>query len=193
VLAFGVALFLCAGRLIVEVDPLAHADAIFVLGGTRIERALEAADLFRAGYAPLIVISGGAPEAAEYTLQRQGVHVPSEADVARTILVGRLGVPAAAVQVLTEPLANTSDEAAAISAEARARGWTRLIIITDRAATRRAALATRRLLGSRVQVIARASRRDRYDPAHWWASRVGIRETFYEVPKLVVYWVGLGG
>jgi uncharacterized SAM-binding protein YcdF (DUF218 family) len=186
-------LLLFAGRLVVEADPLVHADAIFVLGGTRLERALEAADLFREGFAPLIVISGGAPEPAEESLGAMGISVPSEAEVARNILVRRLGLPAAAIEVLNQPLDNTAQEAAAISTEAHARGWTRLIVITDRAATRRAAYALRRVLGSQVQVVARASRRDDYDPARWWATRDGIRETFYELPKLVAYWLGLRG
>ena len=44
------------GSLLVVEDPLAKADAIFVLGGTRYERPLEAVDLYKAGWAPRITL-----------------------------------------------------------------------------------------------------------------------------------------
>ncbi len=53
-----VSLFLLRGLgswLVVQ-DPLAKADAIFVLGGTRFERPLEAVELYKAGWAPRIAL-----------------------------------------------------------------------------------------------------------------------------------------
>ncbi|MEO8523069.1 MAG: YdcF family protein, partial [Acidobacteriota bacterium] len=41
-----------AGRYLVLEQPLEHADAIVVLAGARVERWLEAVDLYRAGWAP---------------------------------------------------------------------------------------------------------------------------------------------
>ena len=46
--------FFTAGTFLACEDPLAPADAIFVLAGTLIERPLEASDLYAAGYAPRI-------------------------------------------------------------------------------------------------------------------------------------------
>ena len=40
------------GAFLVVQDPLEKADAIFVLGGTRYERPLEAVELYNAGWAP---------------------------------------------------------------------------------------------------------------------------------------------
>ena len=37
-------------------DPLAHADVIHVLAGSRMERPLEAAMLYREGYSPLLLL-----------------------------------------------------------------------------------------------------------------------------------------
>ena len=49
-LAGGVAALSQAGRFLAREDPLRPADVIFVLAGTRVERPLEAADLFRDGF-----------------------------------------------------------------------------------------------------------------------------------------------
>ncbi len=189
----GTALFLSVGWMTVSVDPLQPADAVYVLGGSRISRALEAVRLYREGYAPQIVLSPGSLEPAAADLDRQGIHVPDDADIARDILVTRLGVPASAVIALAPSVNNTAQEALAIAPIAAARHWTRLIIITDRVSTRRAGFAFRRVFGGRLRIMAECTRDDDYDPARWWASRASVRATFYEAPKLVAYWLGLGG
>lgn len=184
---------LATGRVLVDVDPMQLADAIYVLDGSSLDRAAEAADLYRAGFAPRIVISRGGPEASERFFEAEGVHVPSRAEIVRDILVTRLGLPASGVEALPDPVSSTAEEARAIAPRARAGRWSRLIVITDRASTRRAGLVFRRVLGPEVDVIAWCSRRDRYDPSQWWMSRAMLRPTFYEVPKLLACWLGLGG
>lgn len=184
-----------AGRLLVRVDPLptgTPADAIYVLGGSRVDRWLQAAELYDAGAAPRILLSRGGTEPAEILLASRGITVPTWADIGRTILVERLGVPAGAVEVLPEPVDNTAHEAEAIRDRVAREGWTRLIVITGRSATRRASFAFERVLDDRVQVIMRDARFDDYDPVWWWRSRGSARQTFYELPKLLAYWVGLG-
>ena len=185
--------FLLAGLIIDHPDPLAPADVIYVLGGSRISRALEASDLYAAAMAPHIIISQGAQEPAETQLAARGIHVPTEGEVARDILVGRLNVPPTAVEVLPEIPDNTAQEAAMVLERVRASHWSRLIVITDCASTRRAAFIFRRTLGPDVAITARCARTDGYDPWLWWRSRSNFRETFYEFPKLVAYWCGLRG
>lgn len=187
-LAGAAILFLFAGLLVDRQDPLAPADAIYVLGGTRITRALEASELYHAGLAPRIVISNGGWEPAMTELAARGIHVTTEAETAREVLVDHLGVPASAVELLPGSLDNTAAEAR----DVRDRGWSRLIVITDCATTRRAAFAFRHIMGPRVTVMARCARTDTYTPWTWWNSRASFRQTFYELPKLLVYWMGLG-
>jgi uncharacterized SAM-binding protein YcdF (DUF218 family) len=194
-LALGVAAatFLLAGVIVDHSDPLAPADAIYVLGGSRASRALEASELYAAGLAPHVVISQGAREPAEDELAKRDIHVPTEGEVARDLLVGHLAVPATAIDLLPDSVDNTAQEAAAFRRLNDSRHWTRVIVITDCAATRRAGFVLRRLLGSTVTVISRCSRTDGYEPGLWWASRPTFRQTFYELPKLVAYWCGLRG
>jgi len=131
VLTLFVSAGLFGGRVLVRIDPAKPSDAIYVLGGAHLERAVEAADLFRAGFSNRILISRGRMEPAEAVLLAEGVRVPSEADVARGVLIEQLGLPAGHVEALRTSVASTADEANAIVARARAEHWTRLIIITD--------------------------------------------------------------
>jgi uncharacterized SAM-binding protein YcdF (DUF218 family) len=192
-LATAGATFFLAGFIIDHPDPLAPADVIYVLGGSRISRALEASELYVSAIAPHIIISQGAEEPAENQLAARGIHVPTEGEVARDTLVGRLNVPPGAVEVLPDTPDNTAQEAAMILGRVRENHWSRLVIITDCASTRRAGFIFRRTLGPDVTIIARCARTDTYDPWLWWRSRATFRETFYELPKLVAYWCGLRG
>lgn len=184
-----------AGRLLVRVDPIdpaSPADVIYVLGGSRVDRWLEAVELYNAGAARHIILSRGGTEAGEVLLASRGIAVPNDADIGRGVMVQHLGVPATAVEVLPEPVDNTAHEADAILERARRQGWNHIIIITASSATRRAGYAFKRVLGDNIRVTVRQTRFDEYDPVWWWRSRVSFRQTFYEVPKLLAYWLGLG-
>jgi len=118
------------GFLSVE-DPLLHADAIVVLSGSFAERPLEAWDLYRAGYAPVIVFTREAREGGQIELARRGTPLPDRADVARDLLQ-RLGVPPSALIVPDALHDSTADEARTIHDLARDRHWRRVLIVTSK-------------------------------------------------------------
>jgi uncharacterized SAM-binding protein YcdF (DUF218 family) len=188
-----IGLFLSLGWFVVSVDDPQPADVIFVLAGSRINRALEAVDLYRRGLAPRIVMSGGSRESGERDLERQGIHVASEVENARRLLVTRLGVPEDAITILPEEVDNTAQEAEAIRKHAVEAGWTKLIVVAGCASTRRAGYALRRVFDKSVTVIVRCNPHEMFAPARWWAARWSFRATFYEAPKLIAYWLGLRG
>ncbi len=196
VLAGTAACFVSAGRLLVDpraLEPAAEADVIYVLSGADADRWLEGYDLWREQRAPLILLSPGVKDAARMELLRRGIRVPTGADVARDALVGQLGVPATAVEVIPGQLDNTAAEAAAIAGLAASRGWRKVLVVTSLPHTRRTMFAMRRALdpgGIAVQV--RASRYDEFNPSRWWANRGGIRWILSELPKLAAYRLGLG-
>jgi uncharacterized SAM-binding protein YcdF (DUF218 family) len=179
------------GRFLTREPPLRKADAIYVLGGSWTQRWLEAVDLYREGFAPHIVISRGSTNSAEEELAARGIRLPGPADLARDAMVTHLGVPADAVEVLARDVDNTAQEAAAIQHVAAERHWRSIIVITDRASTRRAGYAMQRVLGNGVEVIVHAPRRDPFQPGRWWATREDFRAVFYEAPKLLAYYLGL--
>ena len=188
----GAAFFPFAGRYLVYEDALQKSDAIVVLAGARVERWLEAVEVYRSGWAPRILISPGRIESAEVQLHSMGIRFPSDADLARDAMV-QLEVPAAAVETLPGSLDNTADEAAAVYALAATRHWSRLIVVTSKYHTRRARFAfVREFAGSNVQILIRGSRYDTATPARWWTTRADIRYVPSELEKLLAYKLGLG-
>lgn len=193
-IAIATAVFLpFAGRYLVREDPLAHADAIFVLDGTRVERWLEAVDLYKAGYAPVIVLSPGRMEDAEAILQARGIRYPANAALARDAMV-QMGIDASAVMLPQGSVDNTGQEADMLRALAAERGWRTVIVITSKYHSRRARFAFRReFRDSNTSVSLRLTRYDTSDPAHWWRHRPDIRYVLSELQKLLLYRVGVGG
>ena len=101
------------GNWLVSVDPVRKADAIAVLSGCLPVRALEAAKLYRRGFAKEIWLTH--PGAPQNPSSSAGIHFPSE-DVLSAAVLRHHGVPARAIHVLETPIVNTADELNAIGA-----------------------------------------------------------------------------
>jgi uncharacterized SAM-binding protein YcdF (DUF218 family) len=191
--AIALVLFLpFAGRALADEDPLADGDAIVVLAGARVERWLEAVDLYRERRAPLIVLSPGRLDEAEARLAAMGIRYPREGELARDAML-QMGIPSDAIVILPGSVDNTAAEAAAVRTHVGARGWQRVIVVTSKYHARRAGFAFRREFArTPVQVIIRASRHDPSDPARWWRRRPEVRYVSSELQKLAAYILGLG-
>ena len=193
VFAGGAWFFYYGGRFLQRDDPLQKADAILMLGGARAERCLEAYELYKEGFAPLIVLSPGRLEQAEVLLRDKGVRLPPEVDLQRDVL-RQLGVPLDRTLTLPVSVDNTAQEAEALHDLARARGWRRVIVVTSKYHTRRSRFGFRREFDSSgTEIIVRSSRFDPSDPAHWWRARPDVRFVLEEWGKLIAYRMGLGG
>ena len=178
------------GSFLVVEDALAKADAIFVLGGTRYERPLEAVALFHAGWAPRVTLMRQISDNGELDLMRRGVPYRREVDEQIDVLV-RLGVPRSSITVLNEAN-STAEEADALYRIATQEQWRRAIVVTSKQHTRRARLVMRRrLAGTGIDVVIRASRLDDADVEHWWRSRATLRFTLFESQRLLGYWIGV--
>jgi len=183
--------FVYGGRDLQHEEALRRADAVFVLAGGRLERGLEAADLYREGYAPIIVLSPGAQEPAEVAARVRGIRFPATAEIIADVIAAS-GVPRSAVIIGTRSVDNTADEALMLKSLTANRGWRTVIVVTSKYHTRRAGYAMRRALaGSGVDVVLRASRYDPSDPARWWRGRRDVRLVADEWQKLIAYRLGL--
>ncbi len=186
----GFLLYHAGGWLVVE-DPLEKSDAIFVLGGTRMERPLEAFDLYQEGWAPRVMLFRVVSDYGEAELVKRGFQFPLESDVQKDAL-RRLGMPEEAVMVLDEK-DNTRDEALEVRTASLANGWKTIIVVTSKQHTRRARLViSRRLAGTGIKLIVRPSRYDLSDAEHWWRNRATVRFTIFETQRLLGYWIGVG-
>jgi uncharacterized SAM-binding protein YcdF (DUF218 family) len=114
VLVAGAYGFVHLGAFLAREDPLMRADAIFVLAGTRVERPLEAADLYLAGYAPRVLLTRSRAEADAYRIARaRGAQLEDEFDSEAHVLES-LGVPTSSIVSLSRTHDNTGEEAATL-------------------------------------------------------------------------------
>jgi uncharacterized SAM-binding protein YcdF (DUF218 family) len=187
-LILAVVLFFGIGRWLVVEDPLVKARAIVVLSGAMPVRAIEAAKLYRDGYAPEIWLTHSTEPGA--TLKEMGIPFAGEEYYDTRILI-REGVPAEAIHILEPPIVNTADEIkVAAAALARANGEA-VIIVTTKAHTRRVGLLWRRLAPGQGRAIVRAASTDPFDPRHWWRTTSDALDVVREVLGLLNAWAGL--
>lgn len=187
-LILALVIFFGVGRWLVVEDPLTKARAIVVLSGAMPVRAIEAAKLYREGYAPEVWLTHST-EPAE-TLEGMGIAFAGE-DHYDTLVLIHEGVPAEAIHVLERPIVNTADEIkVAASALARAKGEA-VIFVTTKAHTRRVRLLWRRLAPNQAQAIVRAASGDSFDPRHWWRSTSDALDVVREILGLLNAWAGL--
>jgi uncharacterized SAM-binding protein YcdF (DUF218 family) len=167
------------GHWLVVEDPLAPSRAIVVLSGRMPYRAMEAAGIYRQGFAPEVWLTH--VEGATKIMAQLGIRYTSEEDYDRAVLE-RLGVPPQSIRVLAGPTVNTEDEVRTISQELRRVGGERVILVTSMPHTRRVRTIWKVLVGARSEAIVRYTRADPFDASHWWRNTQDalavIRETF---------------
>lgn len=187
-LVLAVVIFFGVGRWLVVEDPLVKARAIVVLSGAMPLRAIEAAKLYRKGYAPEIWLTHSTLPGE--TLEQMGIPFSGEDHYNALVLIHE-GVPLEAIHVLEPPIVNTVDEIKVI-APALARGKdSAVILVTSKAHTRRVRLLWRRLAPDRGRAIVRAASGDPFDPRHWWRNTSDALEVVREVLGLLNAWAGL--
>jgi uncharacterized SAM-binding protein YcdF (DUF218 family) len=178
-----------AGRVLVVSDPLpAHADAIVILAGSIPDRVLEAADLYRAGVAPRVVVTREQIRRGDATLRARGVRLP-EGDDLTVAALRTLGVPPSATIVLRRRSTSTDSEARTIARWACSNHVARLVVVTSRPHTRRSRLILRQALGPSVALTIHPSRYDSFSPTRWWRIRRDAKTVLSEYQKLAHYWL----
>jgi len=156
---------LCVGRWLVVEDPLEKTQAIVVLSGRMPLRALEAAKLYRDGYAPKIWLTHSTEPGA--TLGAMGISYSGE-EAYNVQVLKHEGVPADAIQVLEPPIVNTADELEAVSAALTQEKNKTIIIVTSKVHTRRVRILWHRIAKGRGQAIVHAASDDPFVPGKWW-------------------------
>ncbi|HXZ12666.1 MAG TPA: YdcF family protein [Candidatus Sulfotelmatobacter sp.] len=176
------------GRWLVREDPLAHADVILVLSGGMPQRAEEAAEVFREGYAPEVWVSR--PEGPQAELRALGVQFLGEEEYDRLILI-RLGVPESAIHIFPDPAIDTEQEIQEVAREMRRNRKSSVIIVTSPEHTRRVRALWNRLAGADVKLVVRAAREDPFDADHWWRNTRDAYAVVREMLGLLNVWAGL--
>lgn len=187
-LALALVAFFGVGRWLVVEDPLGKARAIAVLSGRMPVRALEAAKLYRQGYAPEVWLTRTA-EPGE-SLKAMGISFEGEEVYSARVLIHE-GIPAAAIHVLETPIVNTADEMRVISQALQREKDRSVILVTSKPHTRRVRLLWRKLAPQDCRAIVRPAADDPFDSRHWWRSTGDALDVLREVLGIMNAWAGL--
>jgi len=188
-LSAALAFMLGVGHWLVKEDSLQKANAIAVLSGNFPARALEAASLYRRGYAREIWLTHPGPESE--ALAEMGIHYPNEADFNYQVL-RRQGVPAKAIHILDAPVINTCDELDIISSALQQKNSSSsVIVVTNKAHTRRVHELWDRFDSARGKIIVRGIANDDFQPSAWWTRSEDTHQVIHEILGMINVWVGL--
>jgi len=166
------------GNALVTEDLLQKSDAILVLAGDNRhgDRVNHAVRLFKANYAPLLVLSG--------TPIGWRTH---QADIMRR-QAEELGVPAGQILTVAHGSDSTKEEAAAIVPVLRARQVHSIILVSSNFHTARAKRVFRKAVDpGEVRILVSPVREESFNPEGWWTRRRDAKVFLIEAIKTVWY------
>ena len=171
-----VALLTAAGNALVEDDGVQKADAAVVLGGDGFgTRVIKAAELARAGYVPIVLVSG------PVTI------LGYESD--RTIqFAEKQGYPASMFHALPSEVDSTRSEAVYLGRYLKSCGFHKILLVTSNYHTRRASSLMREN-NPWLQVIAVPAPDPFFTAGTWWKTRTGQKTFAMEWMKTVATWL----
>jgi uncharacterized SAM-binding protein YcdF (DUF218 family) len=162
-------------HLIVQ-DQLAKADVILVLAGDdNGERVDEGVKLFKQGYAPYMLMSGG-PLAwklgyAQW-MKKQAVEN---------------GIPPEKI-LLQSSSESTLDDALLSLPIVKAHHFRSMILVTSPQHTRRAARVFKKVFGPEaIRVIVRPAEKSKYHPDRWWTRHEDTSQVVWEYVSMLFY------
>jgi uncharacterized SAM-binding protein YcdF (DUF218 family) len=184
----GLFVFLNIGRWLVVEDPLEKADVIAVLSGRMPSRALEAARVYKQGYAKHVWLTHSTEPAA--SLQSLSIPFFGEESYDKQVLIHE-GVPEGAIEVLEPPIVNTADEMKTIGEALRREKLHSVIIVTSKVHTRRVKLLWRKISEQDGLAIVHGDSGESFDAAHWWRNTSDALDVVREILGLANAWAGL--
>lgn len=166
---------------LVVADPLREADAIVPLAGER-ARVVEAARLFRDGYARWFVITDMHVEDPNPRITyTDSVIAQAEEE----------GLPRAAMVVAPGTATSTYEEALNLRRLAQARSLRSLIVVTSPYHTRRTRMIMQEVFrDTETEVVVHPVAGHWYRAEDWWTSREGREATVSEYVKMALYVLG---
>lgn len=179
VLLLSLSLFIIyAGKLLVLDQKPVKSDVIIVLGGDSGKRVEQAAALYKAGYAPYMIVSGG-----------ELYHKTTQAGVMTEHAV-ELGVPRDVI-IPEAHSESTYDNAAFTREIMQQKGFKSAIVVTSNYHMQRSKFIFQRVFkNSGVSLTYCSAREPRFDPDRWWSSNKSIMFTITEYIKFIGYALG---
>ena len=204
-LSYGIVILLLAGLLylsssmimtrlgeflVLDEEPV-PSDAVVVLctGVEYYPRLIEAAELFRNGFARKVVINGNRKTDVLRSLEDKGFErcCPWYEESLRILLM--FGVPRDQVICISaEDAYDTVSEAEIVGREILQKEFTRIIITTSKFHTRRARFIWNKRFGDTLTICSVSAKSDPFNPKGWWKEGRQIRWVLAEYGAWVYYW-----
>lgn len=177
--------FVFVGRWLQYEEAPVKSDAIVVLAGNPV-RAIKAAELFNAGFAPDIWLSRPAREPWLKDLDRIGVVLPTEEELYFRVL-DRFKVPRERVHYYSKDALSTAEEAVSLH-EVFGDKPVNILIVSDRTHLRRAkAIFSHYLPKATFHMVAA----DQNPPkANWWTDKYLATQVLTETARTIFFDLG---
>ncbi len=170
------------GEHLITEDPVAHVDAVFVLGGSILDRGLEGTRIYERGFSDRFYFTGAPIPSA---LAALGID-STEAECTRTVAVNA-GLPIALTTVLNKGT-STFEEAEALLAQAIADKADTVMIISSRFHLRRVGFVFKeRFRKQGITVLLHGAPCSTFEEETWWKSEEGLIMLNNEYVKLAYY------
>lgn len=171
------------GTALLQTDPPAQADAIFILAGNAWNRAPRAAELYHAGYAPVVYCLG---KQVPSLLAAAGLPY-TEAELNANVL-RKHHLPDSAIRLFPKGT-STWEESRAIRRHAREAGFERILIVSSDFHTRRIQYVFRDFGAAGIDARILAASSQSFDLRHWWQHEKGVIHVNNEYVKRLYYWL----
>jgi len=172
-----------AANLWIVSDPWTQSDVVAVLGGDFEGRPLIAAEFYKKGLVPKVLVS----QVAETPASEIGAIIPGHSELNRRVLL-KLGVPDSAIEMFGQANRNTNDEAVALKDWADRHGVSRIVIPSEIFSARRVRwIFSRAFAGSSVRLTIASFEPRHYTRAEWWKTEAGMIAFQNEIMKYIYY------
>ena len=179
-----------AGHALVVPESTGRADAIVVVAGGTPTREARAAELYRAGEAPLVVVSRQSLPERVQTLITMGVRPLDFQGEAVAVLL-KFGVPREALVTLDQPVEITEAELRGVVAAAKARGWHRVTLVTNAFHSRRVRLIWSRQAAGAVDASIAVVDDECSGQDGWWRYRRCSEAVLHEYLGLLALYLNI--
>ena len=176
------------GSFLILEDPLTPATAILALGGGTPFREMEAAKLYKAGWASRVIIGRASGSEETKALEQLGVRVQERWEVSRDVLV-RLGVPTKAIRIAYFETGGTLEDLKRLY-DTLEEKEAPVILVTSKVHTRRTRLTWNYVTEGRAPAIVRAVSGDSFTANGWWKKGRSAESVLHEYLELINYYAG---
>jgi len=169
--------------MLMHQDGLQKADAVFVLSGGGYDRGNEAVKVFNAGYAPLVICTGGNPvvEMKVFSIDT----LESDMTVAN---LKRQQLPDSCI-VQIKYGTSTREEADTILSYSQQHGFKKIIVLSSLLHTARVnKVFGKKFKDSGIQLLVHGAPSSRFNEMEWWKDEEGLISVNNEWIKTLYYW-----